>query len=531
MPATESLAGAAQLAVVSGPRSGRPGLPPVLRAALASFFTRPEGVVYHEGMAEPQARVLVVDDDADQRNTLARLIAALGYVTETAADGQEALEKLDSFAAHVLVTDLMMPRLDGHELLARLRRRGGGPPAIVLTAFGSLQKAVSIVKDLGAFWFLEKPVEISELALLLERAASQSRLREETERLQRQLSYQGVLDELVGQSPAMQEVFSLIRQVAGHNACVFITGETGTGKELVARAIHRLGPRRDQPFVAVNCAALPESLIESELFGHEKGAFTGALSSRAGCFELAHGGTLLMDEVSEMPIGTQAKLLRVLEDSRVRRLGGRSEIEVDVHMIAATNRNPEEAVEKGKLRLDLYYRLNVFQIALPPLRERLEDLPLLAEALLSQLNQKYHCRVTGLEREVLEFLHRHDWPGNVRELRNVLSRAVILAGDGVIGRRHLPVSLGVPEKAERPAPPPDQEGVFLPVGTTVDQAERALIERTLAYTGNNKTRAAAILQIGLKTLHTKLRAYRGFGAAPEGSDAGVAPEESPAGED
>jgi len=465
-------------------------------------------------MAEVRARVLVVDDDPDQRHTLARLIAALGYITETAADGQEALEKLDTFPAHVLVTDLMMPRLDGHGLLEQLRRQGGGPPAIVLTAFGSLDKAVSVVKDLGAFWFLEKPVEISELSLLLERAASQSRLREETERLQRQLSYQGVLGELVGQSPPMQEVFSLVRQVAGRSAGVLITGESGTGKELVARAIHSLGPRRDGPFVAVNCAALPESLIESELFGHEKGAFTGALSSRAGCFELAHRGTLLLDEIGEMPVGTQAKLLRVLEDSHVRRLGGKAEIEVDVHVLAATNRDPHEAIQKGKLRLDLFYRLNVFHIALPPLRERIEDLPLLTEALLGQLNRQYDCKVTGLEPEVLEAFHQHDWPGNVRELRNVLSRAVILAGEGAIGTRHLPAELGAPGKAEQP-PPGLEDAVCLRVGATVEEAERALIERTLAHTGNNKTRAAAILGIGLKTLHTKLKAYREAGAPEE----------------
>jgi transcriptional regulator with PAS, ATPase and Fis domain len=312
----------------------------------------------------------------------------------------------------------------------------------------------------------------------------------------------------------MQEVYALIRQVAQHATCVLITGESGTGKELVARAIHQLGPRQSQPFVALNCAALPESLIESELFGHEKGAFTGALSSRPGCFELAHRGTLLLDEVAEMPVATQAKLLRVLEDSHVRRLGGKSEIEVDVHVLAATNRSPEEAVEKGRLRLDLYYRLNVFQIALPPLRERKQDLPLLAEALLSQLNERYECRVTGLDPEVMEVFQRHDWPGNVRELRNVLSRAVILAGEGAVGLRHLPAGLGVPEKAGAPASLPHADGVFLPIGTTVEQAERNLIERTLAYTGNNKTRAAAILEIGLKTLHTKLKAYREAGAAP-----------------
>jgi DNA-binding NtrC family response regulator len=459
-------------------------------------------------MEDRQARVLVIDDDETQRATLARLIRALGYVTETAADGEEALEKLKVFPAHVLVTDLVMPHLDGRGLLERLRSQGGGPPAIVLTAYGSLEKAVSTVKDLGAFWYLEKPVEMAELSVLLERATAQSHLREEAERLKRQLSYQGVLADLVGRSPAMQEVFSLIRQVAQHNACVLITGESGTGKELAARAIHRLGPRRDKPFVAVNCAALPESLIESELFGHEKGAFTGAVGSRAGCFELAHGGMLLLDEIGDMPVGTQAKLLRVLEDSRVRRLGAKSEIAVDVQVIASTNKDPQEAVSKGELRMDLFYRLNVFHIKMPPLRERKEDLPLLVEALLTSLNQKYGCRVTEVEPEVLQLIGGHDWPGNVRELRNVLSRAVILAGEGSIRPHHLPPALSGLPKAEQPEPVKTGGGIYVPLGSRIREVERELIQRTLDYAGNNKTRAAAILGIGLKTLHNKLKLYR-----------------------
>jgi DNA-binding NtrC family response regulator len=460
-----------------------------------------------EGMEDRQARVLVVDDDETQRATLARLIRALGYETETAADGEEALERLRSFPAHVLVTDLVMPRLDGRALLERLRRLGGGPPAIVLTAYGSPEKAVSTVKDLGAFWYLEKPVEMAELSVLLERAAAQSRLREEADRLSRQLSYQGVLADLAGRSPAMQEVFSLIRQVAQHNASVLITGESGTGKELAARAIHRLGPRRDKPFVAVNCAALPESLIESELFGHEKGAFTGAVTSRAGCFELAHGGVLLLDEIGDMPVGTQAKLLRVLEDSRVRRLGGKSEFPVDVQVLASTNKDPQEAVRKGELRMDLYYRLNLFHIRMPPLRERKEDLPLLVESLVSTLNQKYGCRVTEVEPEVFELFARHDWPGNVRELRNVLARAVILAGEGPIRREHLPPALsGLPAAAPSDAAP--DAGIYVPLGSRLRDVERELIQRTLEFAGNNKTRAAAMLGIGLKTLHNKLKLYR-----------------------
>jgi len=476
------------------------------------------GITYDRVMAAPLGRVLVVDDDEDQRLTLARLIGSLGYETATASDGEDALAKLQEFSAHVLVTDMVMPRLDGRGLLEKLRQQGGGPPAIVMTAYGSLEKALLAVKDLGAFWFLEKPVELSELGLLLERAASQSHLREETDRLQRQLSYQGFLGDMVGRSPSMRQVFALTRQVAEHGASSLITGESGTGKELVARSIHRLSSRSSGPFVAINCAALPEALIESELFGHQKGAFTGAVASRPGCFELANSGVLLLDEIGEMPVTTQAKLLRVLEDSRVRRLGASSETKVDVQVVAATNRSPEESIRAGSFRSDLYYRLNVFQIALAPLRERTGDLPLLAEALLKPLNEKYGCRVLDVDLEVLRVFEEYHWPGNVRELRNVLSRAVIMAGSGTVQLRHLPA--GFRSAGQPPPAGADKSaaGVMLPVGTTVRDAERLLIERTLEFTGNNKTRAAAILGIGLKTLHTKLKAYREKENGPSGDD-------------
>jgi len=456
-----------------------------------------------ERSARP-VRVLIVDDEENQRTGLTSMVSAWGYEARAAADGLDALEALASFPADVMVTDLMMPRMDGAELLRNLNARGSAPTAIVVTAFGSLETAVSTIHDLGAFWFMEKPIQPQALRTLLERAARQSRLAEETERLQRQLSYQGVLGELAGRSAAMQEVFSLIRQVAPSKAAVLITGESGTGKELAARAVHALSPRRDGPFVAVNCAAMPETLMESELFGHEKGAFTGAVERRAGCFELAQRGTLLLDEIGDMPLPTQAKLLRVLEDSRVRRLGGKSEMLCDVRVIASTNRRLEEALQKGQIREDLYYRLNVFRIHMPPLRDHKEDLPVLCEALLAVLNRKHGCKVTDLDPKVLETLQKHSWPGNVRELRNVLERAVIIAGEGTVHPAHLPQPFAPPVTT---AAGGDESSIRVPVGATVEEAEKALILRTLEHTRNNKTRAAEILGISLKTLHNKLKEY------------------------
>jgi DNA-binding NtrC family response regulator len=451
-------------------------------------------------------RVLIVDDEETQRVGLASMVTSWGFSAETAGDGQEALDKLSTFPAHVMVTDLMMPRMDGFELLRRLSAQGSGPPAIVVTAFGNIETAIAMMHDLGAFWFLEKPIDPRALRVLLERAASQQRLVDEAERLKRELSYQGVLAELVGRSAPMQEVFSLIRQVAPSKAAVLITGESGTGKELVARAVHSLSPRAGGPFVAINCAAMPETLMESELFGHEKGAFTGALERRAGCFELAQNGTLLLDEIGDMPIATQAKLLRVLEDSRVRRLGGKGELLVDVRVIASTNKVLAEALKKNELREDLYYRLNVFHINLPPLRERMDDLPLLCDALLRDLNRKHGTRVVEISAEANEQFRRHAWPGNVRELRNTLERAVILAGEGTISIEHLPSNFNT-SAVVRASEDGDPATVRLRVGTTIGEAEKVLIQRTLIHTKNNKTRAAEILGISLKTLHNKLKEY------------------------
>jgi transcriptional regulator with PAS, ATPase and Fis domain len=326
---------------------------------------------------------------------------------------------------------------------------------------------------------------------------------DETELISRQLSHHGVLGDLVGTSSAMRSVYSLIRQVAPTSASVLITGESGTGKELVARALHRLSPRAGGPFIAINCAAMPESLMESELFGHEKGAFTGAVERHAGCFEQADGGSVLLDEIADMPIGTQAKLLRVLEEGKVRRLGGKSDLSVQVRVVAATNRAPDVAIRDKHLREDLYYRLNVFHITLPPLRERLEDIPAICEAMLVNLNQKHGCRVANIHPQVLDMFEAAPWPGNVRQLRNVLERAVIVAGEGTILPKHLPAQINF--KSTIPAPVEDDDSIRVRFGPRLSEVEEAYIELVLKHTGQNRTRAAEILGISIRTLQNRLR--------------------------
>src|SRR5580698_2992422 len=372
-------------------------------------------------------RIFIVEDDERQRTALAAMLPDGDFETQVAGDGQEALERLTAFRPDAIVADLVMPRMDGFELLRYLKDRGDLTPAIALTGFGSLEKALSAVRDLKAFWYLEKPVDPSAFKTLLERAVAYKKSLQKTDELKRDLSLRGVLGDMVGTSPAMQQVFALVRQVAPTSAPVLIRGESGTGKELVAREIHKFSPRSDGPFVAINAAALPEALVESELFGHEKGAFTGAMERSAGCFEQAHGGTLFLDEIGEMPQSTQPKLLRVLEDLKVRRLGGKHEIEVDARILAATSQ------ELGThLREELYYRLSVFQIVVPPLREHKQDIPAIAETMLQNLNKKHGTRVTGVDVPVLDLFQRYDWPGNVRELRNVLERSAIMAGNGMV---------------------------------------------------------------------------------------------------
>jgi DNA-binding NtrC family response regulator len=458
-------------------------------------------------------KVLVVDDEMEHRQYLADLIASWGHEAGQACDGKQALDFLSATSVDVLVTDLVMPRVDGFELLKTLSAEERLPPSIVLTAFGSLEKAIATIHDLGGFWFLEKPVDTIALRVLLTRAGAQSRLAKENDQLRLQLASRGALGHLIGRSSAMMEIFNLVRQVAPTKAAVLITGESGTGKELVARALHDHSGRSQNPFVALNCAAMPDTLIESELFGHEKGAFTGAVERRIGALESAAGGTLFLDEIGEMPLPMQAKLLRVLEDFRFRRLGSRIELTADVRILAATNRDPMKAIQEGKFREDLYYRLNVFHIEIPPLRERKDDIPLIVEAMIHNLNRKHDTRVTDASPEFLASLQERNWEGNVRELRNIVERAVILAGSGTIRPYHVPHGIRPPAFKEQPeealaATPAGPGAVSLRVGMTVDEAERVLIEATLAHAGMNKSRAAAILGITAKTLHTKLRQYQ-----------------------
>ena len=464
-------------------------------------------------------KVLIVEDEENERTGLAELVSGWGYRVETATDGAEGLEKVSQWAPSLLITDLKMPRMGGLELLERIAADSSSNMAvIVVTAQGTIDSAVQAMR-IGAYDYITKPIDTNRLHTILQNASQLLGTRVELEVTRRKLRDAGSLGCLVGPSKKMQEIFRLIEMVAPSTASVLITGASGTGKELVARTIHDLSPRRGKPFVPINCAAIPETLIESEIFGHEKGAFTGALERRTGCFELAEGGTLLLDEIGEMPVATQAKLLRVLEDRKVRRLGSKSETTVDVRVLAATNKVPEDAVAKGELRNDLYYRLNVFNIHMPPLRDHKEDVPELLQTLLLEVNEKHGRKVAAVSEAVLNLFKNYSWPGNVRELRNTLERAVIVCDGAVIETKHLPPGFGQTTVRSTTS---DPDAVHLGVGTTVAEAERLLILKTLESTNNNKTRAAEVLEISLKTLHNKLKEYGSASAESIGSKEEIA---------
>ena len=444
-------------------------------------------------------KILVVDDEPAEREGLARLVGQWGYEVETASSGEEALNLVESQHPAVVVTDLVLPEMDGLTLLQKLKETGRPPIVLLVTGHGTVETAVEAMRH-GAFDYLTKPVDTTRLQVLLEKSIEQESLSREVNLLRHQLRQKGSFGQMVGQSRGMQEVYRWVELAATSTAPVLVYGESGTGKELVARTIHELSNRRNKPFVAINCAAIPETLIESELFGHERGAFTGATERRLGCFELTDGGTLFLDEISEMDTNTQAKLLRVLQEGSFRRVGsGKNEIQVDVRVVAATNQVPSEAITNGKLREDLFYRLNVFSIHLPPLRDRREDIPLLARTFIEDFNRQDNRQVRGLSGEAEKELERYHWPGNVRELRNVVQRAVVLSGSGLIGVEHLPDNV---LRAAAPAPAAAAGSV-----TPIREMERDMILRALEETGQDKRRAAQLLGISLKTLYNKLAKY------------------------
>ena len=454
-------------------------------------------------MTSPTARerVLIVEDDPTTRVGLTKLVGTWGFATESASDGEDALQRITTFRPTIIISDLIMPRMGGLDLLRALKDEGGDLTIIILTAQGTVETAVEAIKE-GAYDYLTKPIEPQRLRILLEKVIERQDTIREVKVLRRQLRDHGSFGPMIGSSAQMRAVYQVLEQAAPTAASVLVWGESGTGKELVAQTIHQLSPRVQRAFVPINCAAIPETLLESEIFGHEKGAFTGASERREGCFNLADRGTLFLDEIAEMTPPTQVKLLRVLQEQKFRRLGGRHEQTVNVRVIAATNANPAEAVKSGKLREDLYYRLNVFAIELPPLRQRKADLPLLIQSFLAECNARNNKAVAGVDPPAMRILEQYNWPGNVRELRNVIERAVILGSGDFIEAKYLPPLVNDSSDVVQPT-------VSLEPGTTVEEAERRLILMTLEHTRDNKTRAAEILGISLKTLHNKLNRLRG----------------------
>jgi DNA-binding NtrC family response regulator len=443
-------------------------------------------------------RILVVDDEVNARTALAELLRDEGFDVETAADAFKALGKHESFSPHVVVTDLKMPGMDGIELVKKLRADADPPAVVVMTAFGAVQTAVDAMRA-GAADYLTKPLNFDELLVVLDKVLETEQLRRETRQLRSRVRDRVAPSNIIGVAPPMQRVFEVIDQVAPSKATVLITGESGTGKELVANAIHQRSPRANGPFVKLHCAALAESLLESELFGHEKGSFTGAMARKDGRFSLADGGTLFLDEIGEISQAIQVKLLRFLQEHEFERVGGTQTIKVDVRIIAATNRNLREEVAKGRFREDLYYRLNVVSLEMPALRERRGDIPTLTKFFLDKFAAA-NGKQLELAPEALDLLASYDWPGNVRELENAVERAVVLAASGTnIDARHLPPTVrpvggGVPGM---PAIP----------GATMAELERYAILETLKATGGSTSKAAEMLAISTRTIQYRLHEY------------------------
>ncbi|MDI6711361.1 MAG: sigma-54 dependent transcriptional regulator [Thermoanaerobacterales bacterium] len=448
-------------------------------------------------------RILVVDDEESVCQMLSDILADEGYRAETAGDGREALEKLKREPFDVALVDIRMPEVDGMQLLEHVQAAGLTLPVIMMTAYGTTETAIQAMK-LGAFDYVLKPFNLEELLITLRKAVEMERMAREVAALRRELAGDGApAPVMVGRTPVMQELYKQIGRLAASNATVLILGESGTGKELVAGAIHQNSARRNGPFVKINCAALPENLLESELFGHERGAFTGAVNRKSGKFEIAHGGTILLDEVSEISPVVQAKLLRVLQEREFERVGGTKSIRVDVRLLAATNKDLEELVREGLFREDLYFRLNVVSIRVPPLRERKEDIPLLVDHYLKTLERSSGKTITGFSPEAMSLLTGYDWPGNVRELKNVCERVMVMATGPVIMPEDLPYNLR-PEGRETTAGGRWNNKTLKEI---VADVERTVILRALREHNGNRSRAAEALGINRRSLYAKLKEY------------------------
>jgi DNA-binding NtrC family response regulator len=455
-------------------------------------------------------RILIVDDEVNARTALAELLREEGYAVETAADGFKALPKLQDFAPDLVLTDLRMPGMDGLELMRKAREIDLDTCVVVMTAHGGIDSAIAAIRQ-GAADYLTKPINLEELKIVLDRSLERRRLRREAGLLRERLSARNSLDRVIGSSAPMQRVFETVLQVAPSRASILITGESGTGKELIAAAIHQHSPRAERPFVKLHCAALAESLLESELFGHERGAFTGAQARRDGRFQQADGGTLFLDEIGEISPGIQVKLLRFLQEREFERVGGNQTIKVGVRIVAATNSELPELVKAGKFREDLYYRLNVVAIEMPPLRARPGDIPLLAMHFLRKYAAENEKQLTGFSDEALAKLVRHTWPGNVRELENAVERAVVVCRGDEIRAEDLVATVATAAGGadQLPAIP----------GSTMADFERYAILKTLEFTGGSTSRAAELLGISARTIQYRLREYSGSprtGSEPDG---------------
>ena len=461
-------------------------------------------------------RILIVDDDAYVREATEAILSTKNYEVDTAPEANTALQKLDEREYELILSDIRMPGMNGLELLEIAKAKVPDTHIIMMTAYGTVEDAVDAMKK-GAYDYIQKGSDPTEIEIVVERALKYQETERENRRLRSELQNKYSFSNMIGKARNMEQVFDLISTVADSRATVLVTGESGTGKELAARALHYNSPRQNGPFIRLNCAALPKELMESELFGHEKGAFTGAIKQTRGRFEMADGGSLLLDEISEIDPALQAKLLRILQEREFERVGSGQTIKVDVRIIATTNRDLQREVEEGRFREDLYYRLNVIEINVPSLRERREDIPALVTFFIDKFNQENNKDIEGITDEALELLMQYDWPGNVRELENYIERAVVVSRGSVLEAADFPQKLT--------AGPANRQDQALQVGMTVHEVERQLIMKTLESCRGNRTEAATILGISTRTLRNKLHEYGAMDAFKNGEDTSLDPNE------